>query len=284
MRRCNRFRRDGSACTNQTDNADGWCRKPNCPGFTQSDPPPPLTPGPAAPDASVRQIPETQHLTPGDFTIDDVGDIDVSRRAIDQFRSRHGGGVREAELQLRNMLEDFVVLSAPWKSRNGRLVVTWRGYSLVLTPTGDEINSYSTNHRERTWEQVKTGVPSRVSAKSRRGPSGSLPEQGHNVELADFPAAFNPATVHLTALARIRYEKIAALESASDEELDTAIRAALTESNPGNVTRLDNACFEIAAANRIWIVSPDCQMIRTVKNATPEDPPAAVAHPTTERL
>jgi hypothetical protein len=69
-------------------------------------------------------------------------------------------------------------------------------------------------------------------------------------------------------LVRRRYEKIGEIDSASDEELDTAIRAALTGLTSGKVVQLDDACFEVDVADRIWVVSPDCRSIYGVGDAT----------------
>jgi len=278
MRRCNRFRRDGSACANLTDNFDGWCRQPDCPGFPRSDPP-------KAPESvgdnhgTGKHIRETGGLTPSEITVEDIAYIEVATSAIDKFRSHHGGRVREAEVQLRNMLEDFVLESSHRKSNSGHLVLSRSGYYLTLSPSGDEITGYSTVHRERTWDQVKKGVPSRVSSKKRRAPSGLRPERGPAVESSGFRTAFDPAAVHLTSTVRNQYEKIAGLESASDDELDAAIRAALAEFASGKVVPLDDACFEVDVADSVWIVSPDCQSIYGVRDATSSRTPSGTAKP-----
>jgi hypothetical protein len=267
MRRCNRFRRDGSACTNETDNSDGWCRQADCQGFPRPDPP--QAPESAADThATAKHIPKTEGLAPGDITVEDAPYIDVATSAIDKFRFHHGGSVREAEVQLRNMLEDFLLKSAPKKPDSGHLVLGREGYYLTLSPSRDEITDYSTKHRERTWEQFKAGVLSRISSKNRWGPSGLAPERGAVVVLSGFRTAFDPATVHLTATVRRRYAKIAELDSASDEELDTAIRAVLTGLTSGKVVPLDDACFGVHDADRIWVVSSDCRSIYGIKDAT----------------
>src|SRR5688500_258909 len=44
LKRCERFSREGSRCTNETRHADGWCQQDGCDGFrrasTSSAPPP----------------------------------------------------------------------------------------------------------------------------------------------------------------------------------------------------------------------------------------------------
>lgn len=166
------------------------------------------------------------------------------------------------------MLEDFLLKSARRKSNNGFLVLSRDGYDLALSPSGNRITGYSTVHRERTWEQVKAGVKSRIKSKKGRGASGLPPEPGPAVELSGFRAAFDPVTVHLSARVRRSYERIVGLKSASDEELDAAIRAALTELSSAKVVQREDACFEVDVADRIWLISPDCQSIYGVRDAT----------------
>jgi hypothetical protein len=74
--------------------------------------------------------------------------------------------------------------------------------------------------------------------------------------------------VHLSARVRRSYERTVGLKSASDEELDAAIRAALTELSSAKVVQREDACFEVDVADRIWLISPDCQSIYGVRDAT----------------
>lgn len=278
MRSCNRFRRDGSACTNETANSDGWCRQPDCQGFRRSDPSrAPESEG--APRGTPKHIRETGGLPTADITVEDIRHIPVRNRAIDSFRFHHGGGEREAEVQLRSMLEDFLRNSARKTSNNGFISLSRDGYDLVLSPCGSRVTGYSTVHRERTWEQVKAGVKSRIKSKKGRGESGLPPEPGPAVEFSGFRAAFDPATVHLTARVRRSYERIVGLKSASDEELDAAIRAALTELRSGKVVQREDACFEVDVAERIWLISPDCQSCYGVRDATSSRTPSGTAKP-----
>ena len=75
MKRCNRFRRDGSACTNETGNSDGWCRQPDCPGFRRSDPSRAPEAAGGGPHGTAKHIRETGGLPLGDI----AGDV-VSRK------------------------------------------------------------------------------------------------------------------------------------------------------------------------------------------------------------
>jgi hypothetical protein len=187
---------------------------------------------------------------------------------MDSFRFHHGGGEREAEIQLRSMLEDFLLKSARSVSKTGYRVLAREGYELTLSPNGDTITGYSTAHRERTWEQVKAGVKSRIRSAKARQPSGPAPDPGPAVELSDFGTAFDPNTVHLTGRARTSYARIAAAQLVSDEQLDLEIRACAKGFTSGNVIQRDDRCFEVEVADRIWLVSPYTRSLFGVKNAT----------------
>jgi hypothetical protein len=200
--------------------------------------------------------------------VDDVPHIHVTTRALDSFRFHHGGSEGEAEAQLRCILEDFLLKSARSVSKSGYLRLSRDGYDLVISPLRDTITGYSTVHRERTWEQVKAGVKSRIKGRGRRrGPSGVPPEPGPAVQMADFGAAFDPATVHLTGRVRRSYATVAGLASVSDEELDSAIRAACAGFTSAAVVHRDDGCFEVELADRVWLISPDCRSLYGVKKA-----------------
>jgi hypothetical protein len=186
---------------------------------------------------------------------------------LDSFRYHHGGAQTEAEIQLRGMLKDFLLRSARRVSQTGYLVLSREGYELTLSPARDTITGYSTIHRERTWEQVKTGVKSRFKGHGKtREATGPAPEAGPPLQLEQFPNAFDPASVHLTGRVRGSYAKLAGLSWASDEELDGHIREAASHIRQGKVARRGDGMFEIAAADRTWLVSADCQSLVGVKS------------------
>ena len=163
---CSRYRRDGRRCENLTSAADGWCRADGCPGYIQPVPVRDGTPD-RVPWGTRRHIAETGSL-PVALEIDEIHDVRVSRRARDAFRFHHRGSDAEAEIQLRTMLEDFLLRSARRVTTKGYLLLAREGYELVLSPGVDVVVGYRTAHQERTWEQVKAGVPSRYGRRSRR--------------------------------------------------------------------------------------------------------------------
>ncbi|WP_072815942.1 hypothetical protein [Rhodococcus zopfii] len=269
MPRCTRFHLDGTACTNTTTHVDNWCRQDDCPGFTRPDPSSaPVTFG--APRGTDTHIHNTAEMTT-DMDLDDVPMVHVSIRAADSFRFHHGGDQRSAEVQLRNMLEDFLLKSARKLSATGYLSLARQGYEVVLSPDRSSITAYSTVHRERTWEQVKSGVPSRV----RRFHSPRQPavprEMGPPVPLDRFAVVFDASEVHLTARVIRSYAKLCGLPAPVDDDLDTAIRACAAKLPAGIITQRDDGMFEVEQAERIWLINPDCRTLIGVKSARPTD-------------
>ena len=266
--RCNRFREDGSPCRNDTDNRDGWCRQDGCPGFVRRDPTTaPTTEG--GPEGTSRHIAETGDVELSGVAIDDVPAVHLTTHALDSFRFHHGGNEREAAVQLRMMLEDFLVKSSRRISHDGYIRLARDGYVLTLSPAGHTITGYKTVHRERTWEQFKAGVKSRFKAHGKaRKASGLVPEPGTKVGLADFQLSFDPVSVHLTARVRTCFAKIADLRWVSDEELDAQIRVACAEFESGNVTHREDDCFEVEVADRIWLLTPDCLKLVGVRTSS----------------
>ncbi len=275
LRTCNRFHEDGSACTNKTSNVDGWCRE-GCPGFVRRD----LELGPVttgAPWGTAKHIEETGALPVDTVALDEVSSVRVTTRALECFRFHHGGGQREAEVQLRVMLEDFLLKSAHRVSDEGFIFLARDGYVLTLSPKSDAITYYWTVHRERTWAQFKAGVPSRSKRKTRkkrnpkgllREASGPAPAPGQQAALSDFISVFDPDTVHLTVRVRRSFAVIDDLVWAPDEELDAEIRRACAKFDASNVTQLESGNFEVQDHERTWLVSADCRSLIGVKRPT----------------
>ncbi|QRY53816.1 hypothetical protein [Mycolicibacterium septicum] len=274
MKQCARFREDGSSCINATDNADGWCRQADCPGFVRRDPSQSPAPEPAV-AGTPKPHTEGAAAQAIEVTLNDIDDVHVTQRALDSFRFHHGGGQAEARVQLRNMLEDFVLNSVHTVTRSGLIRLSRHGYQLMLSPDRGRVVGYSTNHRERTWEQVKAGVKSRVrDLRAIRHASGTAPEVGPTVELASFHEVFNPATVHLTGHVRKSFARMAKLTEASDTDLDAALRTALAQLGLRDVLQRDTGIFDVADHERSWMVSADCRSLIGVKMTPPPQNPS----------
>lgn len=223
---------------------------------------------------TARHISESGDLPVGDVSIEDVSQIHVSNRALESFRFHHGGGVREAEAQLRSMLEDFLIKSARRPSAGGSLLLAREGYALLLTPDRGAVAGYFTVHRERTWAQVKSGVRSRYKSRSKSGlkpghlprqASGVAPEPGPPMDLSDFEQALDPKTIHLTARVRRSYVKLAELGTEPDEVVDEAIRADVSRLPAGEVLHREDGAFEVTVDERTWLVSSDVRSLIGVK-------------------
>ena len=261
MRICSRFRADGSRCQNPAPYVDGWCREPECEGFLRPD------------AASAPELPGANPATPwlndaeatlGDITVEDVATVHVAHKAVERFQLRHGGESREAEAQLRSMLEDFLLKSSRRESADGFLKLAREGYSLVLSPDRGSIVSYSTVHRERTWAQVKSGVGSRLTRQWSR-PNTEHPPPGPPVELKDFAAGLEPSQIVLTARVRRSYAKLMDLKDSTDDDLDQAIRTELLGFGAAGVSQRADGLFEVTDASKVWLVTQDLRILIGVK-------------------
>ncbi|MCM3922053.1 hypothetical protein ND748_10330 [Frankia sp. AiPs1] len=212
--------------------------------------------------------------TPLDLGPDEAYEIGVSLRARDSFRFHHGGSDEAAEAQIRSMLEEFLVRSARTVSARGFVRLARDGYSVVLTPEGTAVTEYSTVHRERTWAQVRAGVPSRFRRRrSGRGylrdAAGDPPAPGAPVARLDVPSAIDPATVYLSSRARTSFDRILHLHGATDEELDDEIRMRLASLPAGTVgLARERPGVEIVVDGLRWLVSDDARVIVGVARAT----------------
>ena len=269
---CKRFRRDGSRCTNPTVYADGWCRSEDCPGYTR--PSTELAPEKSGGARGLpRHIRETGDVPVGDGSVDFTL-VRISPTAVDAFVRSHGGSADEARVQLRSMLEDFLLRSARRPTERGNQVLAHSGYELVMSPNGHALLGYRTVHRERTWAQVKAGVPSRFPGKRsvskggshRRAELGERPEPGEPLSLDAVASQVHAHSVHLTWRARSSYSKIAKLGQADDEDLDQAIRTSLEESmTSGTWLQRDDGHFELLSGDLVWLLAADGRTLIGIK-------------------
>ncbi|WP_370012880.1 hypothetical protein UIS43_07325 [Nocardiopsis sp. LDBS0036] len=158
-----RYLSNGVRCANPTDHADGWCRDDDCPGYT-TPVPDPVRFARSGPHYNAPVNPEPRPLDSYD-----IATLDVTRSAVDAFLEAHRGFTRaQAESALKTMVEDFTAMGCWSRSGGGWLSMAARGYYAVITPDLTAVAGYGTSHAERTWAQVKAGVPSRGAAERRR--------------------------------------------------------------------------------------------------------------------
>lgn len=260
--RCNRFSADGTRCANRTTNADAWCRRDGCGGFTRVAARAEPTAREPAPEAT------PQRTLVGDalpISIDELDGIRLSLRAVDSFRHHHGGSSAAARLQLEMMIEDFSL--AGTHLRDGKLrILRHQGYELLFDPATTALIGYSTVHRDRTWEQVKAGVPSRMSRKTQAaGAMRAWTEQrpaGEPVLSAEaLRDALDPDAISVSPRAAARWEKLSSARGADTDTTDArdgalreALRAAVCT---GQIARREDGLWLIAEHERQWLITED---------------------------
>lgn len=266
MVRCRRYSFDGLPCSNGTEFLDGWCREGGCHGFTRTR-------------GNRQQIPtrkawvkriamgDPAALTsfratrPLDFT-----DLEVRSRAIKAFQRRHGGSSQDAEVQLRSMAEDFALRSSGVLHRvhsGNPLVCTLQraGYWLLLHPRIGTLMDYHTLHLDRTWAQVRAGVPSRTgyrwndsAAECPDSISESL-RQLTGSSLADFLRQhFRPSTAQLLPVVLWSYGQLTGI--ADSVKCQSAARHDLAEATEFGSPRYRNDDWLVLAHGPLrWRIS-----------------------------
>lgn len=186
VRTCNRYRDNGSACTEPTNNVDLWCRTEECPGH--------MTP---APDKTRFTRNGRQHhvmVNPSPFPLDEyeISTLHITSRALDRFLAAHPGfpGRTEAEISIKSMVSDFASLRRWKKTQNGYYLLVNEGFRATISRDLRCIIDYQTIHAERTWAQCKAGVPSRGLAdknrrKNKRRAGRSLKRVRHRLAQAE---------------------------------------------------------------------------------------------------
>lgn len=164
-RQCTRYNKDGSRCAVRTPMADGWCR--TCDGFVRPE------------AAQPKEEPELQQVTLWRETStrplesDEAHEVSISNAALNHFVAAHGGDRRAAEVQIRSLLEDLLTGDARPALRHpetGRWRLRTRRdkFSVTLSSDASVVTGYKARHAERTYAQVKAGIPSRAASPRRR--------------------------------------------------------------------------------------------------------------------
>jgi hypothetical protein len=275
-RQCTRYGLHGERCENTTGSADGWCRQVGCPGYVRPIPLKDEDHVSRPPRGTAKHIAATGAI-PVALEIDEVETVRVSQRARDSFRYHHRGGDAEAEVQLRAMLEDFLLRSARSTSPGGFVQLAHSGYELVLDPSLGTVTGYRTVHRERTWEQVKAKVPSRYHHRSGKWhATGPAPEPGPALEPQDVLAQLDPAAVHLTGRVRRNFARLRELQGHDDESLDAVLRAELADGLPSALVGpgSDENLVHLLAGDVTWLISCDALTavgLRLTRDAQPPE-------------
>lgn len=266
-RQCTRYSATGQRCEVRTRNADGWCRNPGCEGFARPDPA-------DAPRKTFANSAGPRDQIPLDTLTLDPSDTRITNKACHRYIRAHGGSVAAAAVHLQHMLEDFAVESKAFRLQRSRQVLLAReGFRIYLSDDLTAVVSYDTNHAERTWEQIKGGVPSRISTRGRimRQRTEPRPPQGPAVPLAEFAATFDPATAYHTSRCRGMFVKNCLGGVPVDEPaLTNAIRKASASLRHGQVSVRDDGPFMVVADGLRWLVTPDCRVLISVNRIRPE--------------
>jgi hypothetical protein len=174
---CNRFKSDGSTCHNVCNFEDGWCREDDCAGFVRVNPVSATLRDVLAQHAESNPINQkretfTTKVSQSNLVhaLTSSTKILVTQRAINEFKGHHGGSRDTAENSIKSLFfhcleNDIDVLRDVegdfYIFRYGRFTIS------VLITSMVRITSYSTLHRERTWEQVENGISSRITKKHK---------------------------------------------------------------------------------------------------------------------
>ncbi|MFI1225976.1 MULTISPECIES: hypothetical protein [Streptomyces] len=142
--------------------ADGWCR--TCGGFGR--------PEAARPKEEPQLETRWQETSARPLESDEAYEVSIANAALNHFVAAHGGDRRTAEVQIRSLLEDLLTAQARPALRHPetgrwRLRTPRDKFSVTLSSDASVVTGYKARHRERTYAQVKAGVPSRTASPRR---------------------------------------------------------------------------------------------------------------------
>jgi hypothetical protein len=272
---CRRRRADGSICANLTDYADGWCRQDGCTGFRAAiadNPPPTDEPGhedarTTAQSANVAAIP-WRPVAELDLPLDsdEAYDVSVTRTARENFIGIHGGTHSAAEAEIRALVEDALHHGKARALPNGRWQVAIEGYKATITSNGAAVVRYATVHRERSYAQVRAGVPSRISAKNklpagyRRDERQEAPREPRAPLSVEALRGIDPSALRLSARA---IRELARQGLAGDDDPSTRALIApilIADLADGEITAFEYA-FLVDGATVRWKFSLDGRIL-----------------------
>ncbi|MCZ0984281.1 hypothetical protein ACWEN4_27250 [Streptomyces violaceorubidus] len=164
-RQCTRYNKDGSRCAVKTVTADGWCR--TCDGFGRPEAAQPKK------EPVLQQATLWRETSDRPLESDEAYEVSISNAALNHFIDAHGGDRRAAEAQIRSLLEDLLTTGARPALRHPetgrwRLRTQRDKFSVTLSRDASVVTGYKARHVDRTYAQVKAGVPSRVASPRHR--------------------------------------------------------------------------------------------------------------------
>lgn len=278
--RCLRYDHAGTRCTNETDNADGWCRQRGCGGYLRNS-------TEIAPESEGKFKGTKSHIaaaaSPRTTSVD-FDEVRVAQRAIDSFLFHHGGDRDVATSEILTMVEDFAQRASPRETSGGYLSLVRDGYEIVLSPDKVVVTAYSTVHRERTWSQVKAGVRSRFNGKSNKPLARPAPETGPPVVVEDPAEALtliDTAEVFISGSAFGRAASLmgdAGLDTSGEGTIETWVRDRMSEDLAASptVSTDERGVYLVESPTTLWVFRPDLRLLIGLvpRTSTPGGPGA----------
>ncbi|MFD8200459.1 HelD family protein [Streptomyces sp. NPDC059701] len=264
---CTRYRTDGTRCVNETREADGWCRQPECGGFRTAEPAPIGrsdylgVPKDGVTESRLELAPEQ------------IADIRITSAACGAFVVRHRGSLGEAAVELHAMLSPFLAEGRHFCSSDGWLL-DLEGYRLVLDADARAVKAYVTGHPERSYAQVAAGVPSRVGQQARGDRRSALTppeaETGDNLDDDAAVRAVNPDDLHVTLSACITFERLSQAGHLTDHAFVRRLRQELkADLSTGRIQWVGD--LPVVEGERCqWWMRSDGRVLTTVRRAGTE--------------
>lgn len=269
-RRCSRFHANGEPCKHRTFESDGWCRQEDCGGFRRAEP---LNTSPRF--RHVRYLLDADLEAKLPLSAAEAGRVGVSRAARTQFIDQHGGGEHTAEVEIRQVLGEFLETAQHVRQRGGYWLLDRDGYRLVLAPDAKTVTAYRTGHLDRTYAQFAAAVPSRVGRKikaAQRSAMGTKPEPSTPLEEPAKLRQTDIATLFITERACEAFDRL--IEDSRDllnDDFDTMVRRHFSvDLNRGHLIPQEHYILLIGE-KLTWAVSLDGRVIKFLRAHTEHD-------------
>lgn len=177
----------------------------------------------------------------------------VSRKAQEVFTTHHEVLPKVAIEEIRLAAGEALARGSVSLSENGFVTLRVKSFQLTVSPDGQNVIKYTTQHFERMPSEVFAKLPSRFGA-------GQLKRRTHGEPIAtqDLRGIFQPESVFVTGIALNQYAKWRGLDK-HDEDTLAAFRVDLAHACRGGVWTpgRDKPGHIITFRNRDWIISAD---------------------------